>query len=197
MTADLQEYHRLFELGKAEVNKGLARGQKTPLLDGALDDGIRELVCAMNKLPFLYTTASCAGIIGSRFGSPIFTPSPDGAGGSYLLMPPDANVLFWPGYVDFVLYANEPAMRFKGELEHIVSRSRGATIEPGPPLMESNDPELRGLTLWVGFAKAAPNKKCPPLKGPILPYAEAIRRDGYKRAFMSELWALTMKYLPL
>ena len=193
MQDDNREYNRLFKLGKADVNWQLQTGE---IPDGPLHAGIKDLIHAMNRLPFLYTTQSGAGGIHFRGQWNLFTPSEDGNGGAYAILPPQTRVMFWSGDLGLVLSAEKRATTFKNDLEALVARSPGASIKEGlSPLLQTENPDLKGRNMWIDFAERAPTQKMPPHKAPVLPYAEAIRRDGYRRAFMSGLWALTIEYL--
>lgn len=193
--SDIRSYNRLFKLKKEQVNRALKTGE---ISDGPLNAGIKDLIYAMNRLSFLFTTQSGAGGVHSSQIWDLYRPSPDGIGGEYAYLPSQTPVMFWQGDISIVLAHRQHAKKFKNDLETLVVSSPGASIKEDLPLplFEGKEPGLQWLSFTVNFSEKAPIRKMAPMKAPVLPYSEAIMRDRYRRTFMSGLWALTMKYLP-
>jgi hypothetical protein len=188
-------YKSLFEERKNQANVILEKkANNTDPYGDEVEHEIRELIYALNRLDFIYTTGSCSGHFRRRDEFKLYKREPW-----------ENECFFTPGYIDFVFKPCEQTDRFLSKLKVLVSKYERAHFEYTNPIIETDDACLQDLRFCLHFEKsieyrshafkliqAIVNHLKPPK---VLTLEEGMRRNEHRKALIYDLYRLALEHI--
>ena len=173
--------------GKAKASDFLDRedrGEQTRQ-EGKIDEGIKPLVCKMNRLPFLYTVDSSQGKMFTResIRTEARAENPD-VGDEVLMLPVEGWAISDPGNIDFVVDDSPESARFMERL--------GKVIKDFPDAKLTRESHVKeGYSLFLSKRVNADSEE----DSDMLPVAEAAEQNTLRAQLKTRLDGLVDDFL--